>query len=170
LLDAGGERTIVTLGERLDPSGADDLDWALLARSDGVYFTAGDVGALERARRAPLIVASPRGRAALADGPPVEAVVFSRRDHDEAEWARRLEGKAKLMAETRGAQGGVWWGASEGRWEAVAPSGPIKDAYGCGDSFAAGFTFGLAAGSTVAEAAAVGARWGARCLTRLGAP
>jgi ribokinase len=170
LLEGGGERTIVTVGERLEPSGSDDLDWALLAGSDGVYFTAGDAGALERARSAPVIVASPRGRSVLAAGPAIEAVVFSRRDRDEAAWARRLEGKAELVAETRGAQGGVWWGESEGRWAAVPPGAPIRDAYGCGDSFAAAFTFGLAAGSTVAQAAALGARCGARCLTRAGAP
>lgn len=170
LLEGDGERTIVTVGERLEPSGADDLDWALVARSDGVYFTAGDVGALERARTAPVVVASPRGRSALASGPPIDAIVFSRRDEDEAEWARRLEAKAKLMVETRGAQGGVWWGASEGGWKSVPPDGPIKDAYGCGDSFAAGFTFGLGDGATVAEATALGARCGARCLTRVGAP
>jgi ribokinase len=52
----------------------------------------------------------------------------------------------------------------------VAPDGPIIDAYGCGDSFAAGFTFGLAGGRSVAEAAALGAEAGARMLTRAGAP
>ena len=74
------------------------------------------------------------------------------------------------MVETRGAEGGVWTGASEGSWEAARPDGPIKDSYGCGDSFAAAFTFALAGGASVAEAAALGAKWGARCLTRAGAP
>jgi ribokinase len=170
LLEGDGERSIITVGERLEPLGSDDLDWELLADSDGVYFTAGDLGALEQARRTPVLVASPRGRRTLADGPPIDAIVFSHRDQDESEWARRLERKAKLLVETRGASGGIWRGASEGHWEAVPPDGPIKDAYGCGDSFAAGFTFGLATGSTVAEAARVGASCGARCLTRTGAP
>jgi ribokinase len=44
------------------------------------------------------------------------------------------------------------------------------DTYGCGDSFAAGFTYGLAAGMSVADAAHVGAERGAICLTRQGAP
>ena len=38
------------------------------------------------------------------------------------------------------------------------------------DSFAAGFTYGLARGLPVAEAASVGARCGALMLTRVGAP
>jgi ribokinase len=170
LLEADGERSIITVGERLEPLGSDELEWELLAESDGAYFTAGDVGALERARRAPVVVASPRGRSALATGPRVDAIVFSRRDQDEAEWARRLEEQAVLLVQTRGAEGGAWWGASEGRWAAVSPCAPVQDAYGCGDSFAAAFTFGLAAGSTVGEAASLGARCGARCLTRAGAP
>lgn len=170
LLEGGGERTIVTVGERLQTSGSDQLDWQVLAQCEGVYFTAGDPAALEHARRAGLVIASPRGRAALEQGATIDALVFSQRDADEAEWARRLAGKARLFVETRGAEGGVWWGESEGSWTPVAPDGPIEDAYGCGDSFAAGFTLGLATGSSVAGAAELGARCGARCLTRAGAP
>jgi ribokinase len=170
LLEGGGERTIVTVGERLEPRGEDDLDWRRLRDADGVYFTAGDVGALQNARQAPVLVASPRGRSTLADGPPIDALVYSRSDPDEAAWAAELEGKARLVVETRGAEGGVWRGESEGRWEAVPPDGPRRDAYGCGDAFAAGFTFGLADGRSVAEAAACGAVAGARMLTRAGAP
>ena len=75
----------------------------------------------------------------------------------------------RLLFATQGAAGGRWWGESEGRWEAVAPPGEPRDAYGCGDSFAAGVAFGLAEGVSVAEAAALGARCGARCLTEAGA-
>jgi ribokinase len=170
LLEDDGERTIVTVGERLQPRGSDGLPWDLLDDADGVYFTAGDLAALEHGRRARKVVASPRGRAALELGPTIDALVYSAGDHDEAEWARRLDGKARLLVETRGAEGGVWSGESEGAWKAVAPDGPVKDSYGCGDSFAAAFTFALADGRTVQEAADLGARWGARCLTRAGAP
>jgi ribokinase len=170
LLEAGGERTIVTVGERLEPRGTDELKWDLLDRCDGVYFTAGDAGALAQARRARALVATPRARGALKDGPMIDALVLSLRDRHEAEWARRLKGRARLFVETRGADGGLWRGESHGSWKAVAPDGPIKDAYGCGDSFAAGFTFGLGSGATVAEAAEIGARAGARMLTRAGAP
>ena len=52
LLDRHGERTIMTLGERMQPAGADSLDWRRLAEVDGVYFTAGDLAAIHRAREA----------------------------------------------------------------------------------------------------------------------
>lgn len=170
LLEGDGERTIVTVGERLEPQGSDDLDWERLNEADGVYFTAGDLGALEHARKAGVLVASPRGRDTLAQGPPIEALVFSQRDEDESHWARQLEAKAALLVETRGPEGGVWWGESTGSWEAIPPDGPVRDAYGCGDSFAAGFTFALADGRSVAEAAELGAKCGTRMLTRAGAP
>jgi ribokinase len=172
LLEDGGERTIVTVGERLESAGADELEWELLRSADGVYFTAGDPGALAHARDARVLVASPRGRAALqsAGAPSIDALVYSRGDDDEREWARRLAPHARLMVETHSADGGVWWGESDGSWEAAPVEGKRRDSYGCGDSFAAGFTFGLASGSTIAEAAATGARCGARCLTRGGAP
>ncbi|MGE5617381.1 MAG: PfkB family carbohydrate kinase, partial [Candidatus Woesearchaeota archaeon] len=170
LLEADGERTIVTVGQRLEPRGADELEWDRLCEADGVYFTAGDGSALEKARQARVVVASPRGRATLAHGPTVDVLVYSRSDPDESQWARQLEAKARLVVETRGAEGGVWRGAETGGWVAVPPEGPIKDAYGAGDSFAAAFTYGLADGLSVREAAELGARIGARALTRAGAP
>ena len=48
-LEPGGERTIVTIGDRLNPHGEDQLDWDRLRETEGVYFTAGDEAALERA-------------------------------------------------------------------------------------------------------------------------
>lgn len=172
MLEDGGERTIVTIGERLDPLGVDSLDWDRLAGAEGVYVTAGDPAALQRARQAGVVVASPRARTALnhPDGPLVDAIVFSAHDRDEQAWAQRSAARARLLVATEGQAGGRWWGASEGRWQAVDPPGQARDSYGCGDSFAAGFTYGLASGLSVAEAAALGARCGARCLTRAGAP
>lgn len=171
LLEAAGERTIVTIGERLDPLGTDDLDWDRLGGVAGVYLTAGDPQALRAARQAKALVASPRAtRAFSAYGPYVDALVFSARDCDERDWADRAAGRARLMVASEGAAGGRWWGDSQGRWQAAEPPGPPVDSYGCGDSFAAGFTFGLASGMPIAQAAALGASCGARCLTRPGAP
>jgi ribokinase len=177
LLEGRGERTIVTIGERLDPLGSDPLAWERLGCADGVYFTAGDPEALRRARAAAVVVASPRARTALAQpGPEIDALVFSAHDADEAQWAGRIEHRARLLVCTEGARGGRWWSSRDqaplesGRWQAVPPPGPVRDSYGCGDSFAAGFTFALARGAPVAEAAALGAECGARCLTRAGAP
>ena len=181
MLERGGERTIVTIGERLEPVGSDPLEWDRLGSAAGVYFTAGDVEALREARRAGVLVATPRARHSLGEPgellsasgeplPPLDALVWSGNDPHEAEWAHRLSARARLMVETLGASGGLWSGESEGRWGAVPVPGPLRDSYGCGDSFAAGFTFGLAEGRSVAEAAKVGAERGALCLTRVGAP
>ena len=170
LLDDRGERTIITLGERLAPLGSDQLEWTRLCEADGVYFTAGDEAALEHARQARILVASPRARAALERASaPIDALIYSARDAGESEWAGRVEVGMRLLFATQGAAGGRWWGVSEGRWHAVAPPGVPRDAYGCGDSFAAGVAFGLAEGASVPEAAALGARCGARCLTEAGA-
>jgi ribokinase len=172
MLEQGGERTIVTVGERLEPHGSDRLDWGRLRSADGVYFTAGDTAALHWAHEARVLVASPRGRSALDHdtGRPIDALVFSGGDHDEAQWAHRLTGRARLLVETRGPLGGQWSGESEGSWAAADPPGPPRDSYGCGDSFAAAFTYGLASGASIAEAAALGARLGAHALTVAGAP
>jgi ribokinase len=173
LLEGRGERTIITIGERLDPLGSDALAWERLGSADGVYFTAGDTEALRRARAAAVVVASPRARTALLQpGPDIDALVFSTHDTNEKEWASRIERRARLQVRTEGAHGGRWWSSNDsaGRWEAVPPPGRVRDAYGCGDSFAAGFTLALARGASVAEAAAMGAECGALCLTRAGAP
>jgi ribokinase len=171
LLVPGGERAVVTIGERLEPEGADALDWAQLERADGVYFTAGDGAALARSRAACVLVATPRARDAFGAGTTqVDAVVFSAHDPAEVAWARELAGRTRLMVATDGAAGGRWWGESEGTWQAAALEGPIQDDYGCGDSFAAAFMLGLARGLPVAAAAQLGAAAGAACLTLRGAP
>jgi ribokinase len=169
LLEPSGERTIITLGERLEPRGSDRLTWERLSAADAVYFTAGDAKALEHARRAAVVVASPRARDVLATS-TIDALVFSESDPDESAWAERTAPHARLLMATEGERGGRWWGESEGRWEATSLPGPARDSYGCGDSFAAAVTFGLGRGDTVEEAAAFGAQWGALALTRVGAP
>jgi ribokinase len=171
LLDGDDERTIITLGDRLEPHGDDSLEWELLRRADGAYFTAGDPAALAHARGAAVLVGSPRGRRAIEAGDQsLDALVFSASDRDERDWAERLATRARLLVATEGASGGRWWGQCEGRWEAAPLPGEPRDSYGCGDSFAAGFTFGLASGMSLDGAAALGAERGARCLTRAGAP
>lgn len=171
LLEAGGERTIVTIGRRLYPLGSDALPWERLGEADGVYFTAGDDGALAHARQARIVVASPRGGAALEGSEAcIDALVYSADDEDEVAAAERIASRARLLVATGGPAGGKWHGESSGRWEAVPLPGPPRDTYGCGDSFAAGFTQGLAAGNSIEDAASLGAECGARALTRVGAP
>jgi ribokinase len=126
---------------------------------------------MESARQARVLVASPRARSALGhDGPVIDALVYSASDVGERDWAARVAHRVRLHVATEGARGGSWWGEAEGRWSAVPPPGKPHDAYGCGDSFAAGVTFALAGGSSIEDAAALGAQCGALCLTRAGAP
>jgi ribokinase len=170
-LDVSGERTITTVGERLEPRGDDPLGWELLDRADGVYVTAGDEGALRAARRAHVLVASPRAGHILADsGVKLDALVFSDRDELESSFARALEPRPALLVATHGADGGRYETADgrSGTWPPVPLPGPIADSYGSGDSFAAAFTFGLAAGEGVEGALRFGAEAGAACMTRKG--
>ena len=169
LLDGGGERTIITVGERLAPSGDDDLGWDVLAHVDGVYVTAGDAGAIRAARAAPVLTASPRAGDPVP-GVTLDALILSASDEHERAGAQAWEPQTRLMVATEGGEGGRWWGESEGRWPAAPLPGERRDSYGAGDSFAAGFTFGLAGGMAPAQAAEVGARAGAQALTRVGAP
>lgn len=171
LLDGGGERTILTIGERHAPRGEDALEWGRLDGADGVYVTAGDAAAVRRARAARALVTTPRMGSPLDDLElTIDALVFSASDPEEVRWADRVAGHCRLEVATDGDAGGRWRGESEGTWQAVPPPGPVRDSYGCGDAFAAGFTFGLAAGHGPAEAAAIGARCGAAMLARVGAP
>ncbi|MGI8802045.1 MAG: PfkB family carbohydrate kinase [Solirubrobacteraceae bacterium] len=169
-VDDAGERTITTLGERLAPEVHDDLPWDVMAATDGVFFTAGDGGALTAARAARILVATPRARAFPARPVALDALVYSAGDPIEREAAAVLAPTATLVVVTEGAEGGTWTAADgpTGRWTAAALPGAPVDAYGCGDSFAAGLTYGLARGAPLADALGVAARCGATCLTGRG--
>jgi len=171
LLDDAGERTITTFGSRLEPLVADgEMMWGALEGVDAVYFTSGDVGALQAARRARVLVASPRAVDALGQGVTLDALVLSGEDAIERRLTARAQDEAELVVFTEGARGGSYRERSgnSGRWQAAAPPGPRVDSYGCGDSFAAGLTFGLGAGLDVPAALALAARCGAVCLTGRG--
>ena len=170
-VDADGERTITVLGERLVPHGEDPLPWERLAAADAVYYTGGDAGAAAAARRARVLVASGRAPEGLiAAGATPDVVVASDRDEKELAGAAALPQRPRWLVLTHGTAGGRWEGAdgSSGRWQAVAPPGPAIDAYGCGDSFAAGLTYGLGAGLGLERALALAARCGAWCATGRG--
>lgn len=172
LVDDAGERTITTFGPRLDPRGEQaQKHWDALEGTDGVYFTAGDLAALRAAReRAKVLVASPRARAALGHGVQLDALVLSGDDEIELHDAADALSEAELVVWTEGARGGRYRHSSgaSGRWAPATPPGKPVDSYGCGDSFAAGLTYGLGAGLGVADALALAARCGAACLTGRG--
>jgi ribokinase len=96
--------------------------------------------------------------------------VFSRDDAIEAREAKRASTEASVLISTEGGQGGGYEERSgaRGRWSAAELPGPAVDSYGCGDSFAAGLTYGLGAGLPLPEALDLAARCGAECLTGRG--
>lgn len=169
-LDAAAERTITVLGDRLVPHGEDPLPWDRLASLDGVYFTGGDGAAAHAARAARVLVATTRAHdALLASGVVPDALVASATDAKERSAVAALP-QPRWLVLTHGARGGRWHGAdgSEGSWPVAPLPGDPVDAYGCGDSFAAGLTYGLAAGMELEGALALAARCGAHCLTGRG--
>ncbi len=171
LVDAGRERTITTFGARLEPRADDaEIPWEQLKSMDAVYFTAGDLGALRAARTAQVLVSSPRALHALGHGVPLDALVSSAEDALEQREAARAQADARLMVATEGAHGGSYHGhgGDSGTWRSADLPGPPVDSYGCGDSFAAGLTFGLARGLSTPDALQLAARCGAYCLTGRG--
>ena len=168
-LDDAGERTITVLGERIVPWRSDPLPWDELGELDGIYLTGGDAAAVRAARAARVLVATPRAMAALADsGVRLDILVGSASDPGEAYEPGMLDPPPRWVVSTRSEQGGTWSGESSGSWQATPLPGPPADAYGCGDSFAAGLTYGLAAGMDMRAAVELAARCGAACLTGRG--
>jgi ribokinase len=170
-VDASGERTIMVIGSRLGPHPDDRLDWGALQGTDAVYATAGHPGAMRAARQARVLVATSRDLPTLREaGVELDALVGSGSDPGERYEPESLDPPPRLVVRTAGAAGGRWESidGSSGSWEATPLPGPVADAYGAGDSFAAGLTYGLGAGLGVDDALRVGARCGAACMTGKG--
>jgi ribokinase len=168
-VDETGERTITVLGDKLSPRGNDHvLPWHELAEADAVYFVSGDVEALRAARRARKLVATARELATLrAAGTQLDALVGSGEDDGERYRSGDLDPPPALVVTTAGALGG--WAQPGGPFRAASIPGPVEDAYGCGDCFAAGLAFALADDLGVEEALDFGSRRGAAALARRGA-
>jgi ribokinase len=98
-------------------------------------------------------------------GVELDAVVRSGRDPSERYSA--YEPRPRLVVTTAGAGGGRWESAEggTGEWAAASLPGAPADSYGCGDSFAAGFAFGLARDGELRAALDLAARCGAVCFT-----
>ena len=175
-LDDAAERTITVLGERIIPLREDRLPWDALGELDGIYLTGGDAGAVRAARAARMLVATPRAMETLADsGVQLDVLVGSAIDAGEVYEEGMLDPQPRVVVRTAGERGGTWeltgeppaWvadGERSGSWAATPLPGPPVDAYGCGDSFAAGLTYGLASGMQLHDAIELGARCGAACL------
>lgn len=170
-VDNAGERTITLLGPKLHPHRADALPWEELRDVDAVYFTAGDAEALRAAREARVLVATARELATLLEaGVELDALVHSETDPAERYEAGQLDPPPKLVVTTSGREGGRFVaGETHGTYAAAELPGPLVDAYGAGDSFAAGLTFALARGDDPDTALALGASCGAKAMTIRGA-
>lgn len=190
-VDPQGERTITVLGDRLAPAAADDLGWDDLAGFDAVYLTAADPAGVQAARQARALVATSRVLDLLQEARvELDALVGSRNDPSEAYVRGDLDPMPRYAVMTEGAAGGTIE-ARPGREAAGTPTGdadapandtgatrrfgaeplpgPIGDAYGAGDSFAAGLTYGLGTGMSIESAVRMGARCGAHNMTGRGA-
>ncbi len=170
-VDADAERTITVMGKRIGPHGDDPLPWAELEDFDGVYFTAGDPAAVRAARAAGKFVSTVRAIESLAEGQvQVDMLVASAEDEGERYAPGDLIPPPRFVARTAGGAGGSLEAAdgAGSTWAAPPLPAPPADAYGAGDSFAAGLTYGLAQGLSAAEALALGARCGAASVTGRG--
>ena len=157
-VDQDKERTITTVGPKLRPKGPLDL-----AAYDTVFFIAGDVAALQSAREAAFLAATPRELETLKEGGGrLDLLVGSGTDPGE-----HYDGSLDVgvICATEGARGGV---ANGERYAPTPPPGPLEDAYGAGDSFAAALCFALGRGDSLHDALALAARAGAAVVTGRG--
>jgi ribokinase len=168
-VDGGGERTITVIGQKLLPSGENsDLPWEQLARCDAVFFVSGDVAALRAARHGRILVATARELPTLRRGAEqLDVLVGSAQDPGEHVEPGAVDPAPHYVVTTSGGLGG--WVNPGGPFRAAPLPGPVSDAYGCGDCFAAGLAYALGAGRSMEEAVAFGARCGAAVLTGRGA-
>jgi ribokinase len=167
-VDEGGERTITVLGDKLVPSGGDSrLPWHELAGADAVFFVSGDAEAVHAGRRARMLVATSRELPTLQSAAAeLDVLVGSGEDEGEIYRPGDLDPPPKVVVTTSGPLGG--WMQPGGPFRPAALPGPVVDAYGCGDSFAAGLTFALGRGDSLDDAVALAARCGAAVLTGRG--
>jgi len=170
-VDESADRAIVVIGAATSARIEDPLPWDDLAACDAAYFTGHDSATLAAARRArALVVTSRRLRVLVESGVRADVLIASSSDPTETVDPDRLPVRPAAIVWTEGAHGGRYATDSgrTGRWEPAPPRGAAVDSYGCGDSFAAGLTVGLARGLDLDAALALGARCGAASLTARG--
>ncbi|WP_288262390.1 PfkB family carbohydrate kinase [uncultured Prochlorococcus sp.] len=144
LIDSQGDRAITVIGERLAPNHNDNLDWDVLKKMDGIFITASDAKILKMARVASTLCTTPRVGLNIINKSNVllDALIGSNLDPGEVFSFSDLLVKPKYTIKTEGENGGIIFPG--GRYKALKNKKPKVDSYGCGDSFAAGFFYGLA--------------------------
>ena len=136
------------------PQGDDDLPWDRLDGPTPCTSAAATRARSDRpggpaARRDPARVRHAAGRGGQAR----RARALGQRPGRAAGRARARPG-ARLVVSTAGKEGGEWVGKdhTHRHWKAAELPGPRRDAYGAGDSFAAGLTYALGADMRAGEA------------------
>ncbi len=167
-VDEDGERTITVIGAKLHPEGdSPGLPWMELSRMDAVYLCAGDVAAVHAARRARVLVATARELSTLKRAAiELDVLVGSGTDESERYEAGDLEPPPRMVVTTSGGLGG--WAQPGGPFRAAALPGPVSDAYGAGDSFAACLAYALGDGRSPNDALEFASRCGAAVMTGRG--
>lgn len=166
--EGDGERTIMVVGARLQPSAKDPLPWESIAQAGAAYYAGEHPSALEACRAAgALVVTARRLEDILATGVRADVIVASANDPDEDPSGLPGALAPAALVLTDGSRGGtvIHAGGERRRYAATPPPGPVVDTYGCGDSFAAGLATGLARGLALDDAVALGAMSGAACAT-----
>jgi ribokinase len=168
-IDDNKERTITTIGHVV-PNGHDPaLPWDDLRTMDAVYFVSGDVAALRASRQAKVLVSTARVLPVLKEaGIQLDALVMSQKDNNELYADDTLDNEPMLVVQTLGKEGSQVMRGERYPAEMVSDE-DFRDSYGCGDSFAAGLTYGLAQGLPVDETMKIAARSGAAAARRTGA-
>ena len=168
LVDEKADRSITVIGKRLQANADDSLPWEILSTFDGVFITAADSKAIKYCRAAKKIVVTPRVKVEELEKSAVniDVMISSALDPDEKNQTEQMRLKPKLIIQTEGAKGGQLFPG--GRYNAINPIKPLIDTYGCGDSFAAGITAGIAAELDISEAIKLGAKCGSICATHFG--
>jgi ribokinase len=167
-VDDQGERTITVLGERLSPGAEDSLPWSHLQEVAGVFVTATDAAGLRLCRHSPLLAATPRVGWGIVEesGVRLDALVGSALDPAEALPEPLPPPLPRHVIATEAGAGSR--ATPGGAFGAPTLTAPLVDAYGAGDSFAAGLSAALAAQWSLAEAISLASHCGAACLRGFG--
>ena len=168
LVDKGGERAITVIGERLEPYVDNGIPWNELYKYDAIFISAGDAKTIKKCREAKFLIATPRvGQEALKEANvPIDVLVGSALDPDEQIKDKGIKSLAKIIIQTKGDKGGEAFPG--GKFQSIKLNKKPIDAYGCGDSFAAGLTAGIGANWNIEKAISLGVHNGAECATHFG--
>ena len=168
LIDSDGERSITIIGDRLAPTHKDNFDWSILNDMDGIFITAADKEIFQNSRVAKTLCTTPRvGLNVINEsGIFLDVLIGSNLDPGEAFSLNELRFKPKFVIKTEGDKGGIVYPG--GRYKATLNKKNMVDSYGCGDSFAAGFLYGIASNWNVEASLNIAKILGRNCSEHFG--